>query len=70
MPGMDRPLPGAPVPAPSARVDAGGPQVQVHLTLPALKLVLAVTKFSRTKIRTEVFLNVTPKHHRNWGREN
>jgi len=53
--GMDWPQLVAPVPLPSARLDAGGIQIQVHLALPAFDLVLGVTKFCKTKLELSYF---------------
>lgn len=40
---------------PSARLDAGGIHIQVHLALPAFDLFLGVTKFSKTKLEWRYF---------------
>lgn len=53
--GMGWPQLVAPVPLPSARLDAGGIHIQVHLALPAFDLFLGVTKFSKTKLEWRYF---------------
>lgn len=52
---MDWPQLVALVPLPSARLDTGGIQIQVHLTLPAFDLFLGVTKSSKTKLEWRYF---------------